>query len=666
MEPGIDMKKTISEGLRKRVRELEEQLADHQKDQEQLLEREEFYRFLTENVCDLLFIQDMDLRITYVSPSVTPLFGYTVEEAKRIYMKDIMTPESLERAMESFHRAVPLAFEHGDFDIPLMDYEYIRKDGSTFWGELKVKFLFNAEGHPVSTLGILRNIEKRKKAEEALRESESKFRTLFDLSPQAIALTEPTTGRLVDVNTVFCQKNLYSKEEIIGRSTTEIGFYSSEDRDRFVRTLKTCGEVHGMEMDFRTKNGDLINTFMFAKEIRVSDQTYILTVFYDITEKKRLEAQLRQSQKMEAIGSLAGGVAHDFNNLLMGILGNVTLMLMDTESHHPHFPLLNDIEKQVMSGAELTRQLLGYARKGKYEVKVLDLNKLVRETSATFKRTRKQIIVRSELAPDLFPIEADISQIEQVLLNLYLNASDAMPEGGELTLRTFNLSHERMTGHPHMPKKEKYVCLEVTDTGTGMDRETQQRIFDPFFTTKEMGKGTGLGLASVFGIVKGHGGYLDVASEPGRGTTFSIYLPATEKYTDIQADPDSQIETSNGTILIVDDEDIILNMGSKILERLGYRVLQANDGKKALEVYEAEKDGIDLIILDMIMPGMGGGDTFDRIRAIEPQAKVLLSSGYSLDGEANDILKRGCDGFIQKPFKFKDLSLRIRAILERP
>ena len=223
-----------------------------------------------------------------------------------------------------------------------------------------------------------------------------------------------------------------------------------------------------------------------------------------------------------------------------------------------------------------------------------------------------------------------------------------------------------LTGHPYIPKKGMYVCLEVTDTGKGMEKETRERIFEPFFTTKEMGKGTGLGLASVYGIVKAHGGYLDVASEPGQGTTFSIYLPATEKQADTQAEPDSQIETSSGTILIVDDEEIILDMSSKILEKLGYRVLIATSGKKALEFYEAEKDGIDLIILDMVMPGMGGGETFDRIMAIEPQAKVLLSSGYSLDGEATDILKRGCKGFVQKPFTFKDLSLRIKAILERP
>ncbi len=660
------MKKTAFEKLGKRVRELEEQLAEHRKDQEQRQERDEFYRFMTENARDLLFIQDMDLRITYVSPSVTPLFGYTVEEAKRLYMKDFMTPESLERATESFHRAAPLAYERGDIDIPLMDYEYIRKDGSTFWGELKVRFFFTAEGRPVGSQGILRDITKRKKAEEALRESEFKFRTLFDLSPQAIALTEPKTGRLVAVNIMFCQKTLYTKEEIIGRTTTEIGFYSPEARNRFFRALKTRGEVQGMEMDFRAKNGALLNTLMFAKEIRVADQAFILTVFHDITEKKRLEDQLQQSLKMEALGCLAGGVAHDFNNLLMGIQGNVTLMSMETESNHSHFPILKDIEKQVLNGTKLTRQLLGYARKGKYEIKVLDLNELIRETSVTFNRTRKQIIVRSELAPDLLAIEADISQIEQVLLNLYLNASDAMSEGGELTIRSYNLIHEDMTGRPYMPKKGKYVCLEVTDTGTGMDRETQQRIFEPFFTTKEMGKGTGLGLASVFGIIKGHGGYIDVASEPGRGTTFSIYLPASEKHPDVQVEPDSQIETSSGTILMVDDEEIILNIGSKILEKFGYRVLKAASGKKALEVYEAEKGGIDLVVLDMIMPEMGGGETFDRIKAIEPHAKVLLLSGYSLDGEATEILKRGCDGFIQKPFKLKDLSLKIKEILERP
>ena len=296
----------------------------------------------------------------------------------------------------------------------------------------------------------------------------------------------------------------------------------------------------------------------------------------------------------------------------------------------------------------------------------MDLNEMVRETSVTFNRTRKGIIVRSELAPDLSPIEADSPQIEQVLLNLYLNASDAMPGGGELTLRSYNLTHEDMMSHPYIPKKGTYVCLEVADTGTGMERETQQRIFDPFFTTKTMGKGTGLGLASVYGIIKGHGGYIDVASEPGQGATFSIYLPASEKHADIQAEPDSKIETSIKTILMVDDDEIILKMSSKILEKLGYRVLRASSGKKALEVYEAEKGGIDLVILDMVMPGMGGGDTFDRIRAIEPHAKVLFLSGYSLDDEASEILKRGCEGLIEKPFKVKELSRRIKEILERP
>ncbi|MCK4729668.1 MAG: response regulator [Desulfobacterales bacterium] len=382
-------------------------------------------------------------------------------------------------------------------------------------------------------------------------------------------------------------------------------------------------------------------------------------------EKKELETKLQHAQKLEAIGTLAGGIAHDFNNLLMAIQGNASLVLFDIDPTHPFYEFLTNIKNQVESGAKLTRQLLGYARKGRYYVQPININELVENTSEAFGRTRKEIIIHRELTGDLFAIEADQSQIEQVLMNLFVNAADAMPVGGNVVLKTMNATHKDMKGKLYDPKPGNYVQLTVTDTGKGMDKETLERIFEPFFTTKEMGRGTGLGLASVYGIIKGHGGYIDVESEPGRGTTFSIYLPATEEKVEKTVKPTEEIVEGAGTILLVDDEDRIMDVGTKLLKRLGYTVLEARGGREAVEIYKDNKDKIDLVILDMVMPRMGGGEAYDRMKEINPNVKVLLSSGYSIESQAKEILARGCDAFIQKPFGMQDLSVRIREILDK-
>ena len=381
-------------------------------------------------------------------------------------------------------------------------------------------------------------------------------------------------------------------------------------------------------------------------------------------EKKSLEAQLQYAQRMESIGTLAGGIAHNFNNLLMGIQGNVSLMLLETDCTHSHNKRLMNIENLVQKGAKLTAQLLGYAREGKYEVKPISLNQLVEETSDTFGMTKKEITIHQEPAQNLFGIKADQGQIEQVLLNLYINASDAMPGGGALFLKTMNVTDKDMTGKPYTPKIGDYVLLTVGDTGVGMGRKTMERIFDPFFTTKGLSSGTGLGLASVYGIIKSHGGYIDVCSEKGQGTSFNIYLPAAENQIIEKELRAENVLKGTETILLVDDEEIVLDVGVHLLKALGYTVLKARSGKEAVEIYKSYKDRISMVILDMIMPGMGGGKTFDLMKEMDPDIAVLLSSGYSLDEEAARILKRGCDGFIQKPFDIVALSLKIREILD--
>ncbi len=302
-----------------------------------------------------------------------------------------------------------------------------------------------------------------------------------------------------------------------------------------------------------------------------------LVIMHDVTKEKLREVQMIKAQKMEAIGTLAAGIAHDFNNLLMAIQGNTSLLLLDIDETHDHFDKLKNIEKQIRHASKLTGQLLGYARKGRYEVKLLDLNQAIADTLETFSRTQKQLTVHMDVCDEETQIEADKGQIQQALLNLYVNAADAMPKGGTLWVQSLVVDHTLMTGKVYKPRPGGYVMLTVRDTGVGMDKETMERIFDPFFTTKEMGRGTGLGLASVYGIVKGHGGYIDVESKVGQGSTFYVYLPCTRHET--QEEPvaleSPVLERSNKgeTILLVDDEEVIREVGKDMLEVMGYKVL---------------------------------------------------------------------------------------------
>ena len=390
----------------------------------------------------------------------------------------------------------------------------------------------------------------------------------------------------------------------------------------------------------------------------------VLVFLRDITIQKKLEEQLLHAQKMEAIGTLAGGVAHDFNNLLMGILGYTSLMLMKTEKTHPFYEKLKTIERQVESGAELTRQLLGFARGGKYEVKPVNVNDLIIKTSDIFGRTKKEITIHRKLQEDLHTIEADRGQIEQVLFNLYVNAWQAMPSGGRLYLETRNVILDEQECRTYNVKPGPYVKIAVTDTGVGMDAETQKRIFEPFFSTKGIGKGTGLGLASAYGIIRNHGGIINVYSEKGHGTTFTLYLPASGAKAAEPKPAEGSLLTGDETILIVDDEPKNILAVKELLEELGYKILTAQSGKKAIELYREHPGEIQLVILDMIMPEMNGKETLVKLMEIDKKVRVLLSSGYSINGEAEEILDMGCKGFIQKPFRIEELSRKIRDVLD--
>ncbi|RLB36587.1 MAG: hypothetical protein DRH12_15575 [Deltaproteobacteria bacterium] len=381
-------------------------------------------------------------------------------------------------------------------------------------------------------------------------------------------------------------------------------------------------------------------------------------------EKRRaeLESKLQEAQKMKALGTLAGGIAHDFNNILMGIQGNTSLMLLDLDPSHSHYEKLKNTEQYVLRGSELTRQLLGFARGGKYEVKPTALNELIQKSAEMFGRTKKEISINYSFQDNLWTVNVDQGQIEQVLLNLFVNAWQAMPGGGHLYISTQNVEITDPPSDEISPGK--YVKTSVRDTGIGMDQKTMKRIFDPFFTTKEMGRGTGLGLASAYGIIRNHDGFFEVESKVGEGSTFSFCLPASNcAVANQDRGEEKRLFRGNETILVVDDEAAVLDVACGMLEKLGYDVLPANSGQEAIRLYGEAKDRVDLVLLDVIMPGMSGRETFENLRKIDPGVKVLLCSGYSVAGEASKIIAMACSGFVQKPYDIYKLSQKIREAL---
>ena len=477
------------------------------------------------NLRDVIFVQDASFRIVYASSSGIALFGYTSDEIKDLGLTQLMQPDSLERAMRKYKRYYYLALKEDDIDIPLMEYEYIRKDGSTFWAELKVNFIKDATGSIIGSQGILRNVDERKRMEHHLNQSNHKFRTLFDLSPQAIALTLIDTGKIIEVNDKFCQLVKYRRDELIGKTTTHLGFYTAEQRGEFISKLYKWGHVKHLPMDFKIKDGSILNAQMFAKIIEAGNQSLLLTIFYDQTQEKLLERQFWQAQKMESFGTLAGSIAHDLNNFLMTIEGHATMLLEKIETSHPDYAGLSAINAQVNSCTQLTGQLLGYARNKRNDLVFFDLNQIINETTSSLKKALEKITISKELDQALQPIKGDTIQIRQVLYNLFINAAEAMPDGGKLFIKTSTIGYDALTGLSFNPLRRDYIALEVADTGVGMDWGTREHLFEAFYTTKE-GRGTGLGLASVDGIVKAHQGQIEVESKPGRGSTFRIYFPA--------------------------------------------------------------------------------------------------------------------------------------------
>ncbi|MES0364017.1 MAG: PAS domain S-box protein, partial [Desulfobacteria bacterium] len=575
-----------------------------------LLKSEKKYRDLVDNALVGVFKTNLKGDILYVNEALAKLLEFEspdemMSESVVARYKDLKDREFLIDTLKKYGRIT-------DFE-----FEQLTKTGKTRHA------LLTATRDDDAISGMILDVTDRKLAEEAMHESEKYYRETINAMGDWILVVDPDL-RIVLFNEAFMQisRELGLTTDVIGRTPMEVFPFLPEtlideygwvfENEKVLITQETS-KVGGREFVTESRK---IPLFKEGRIVRV------VSVIRDITERKRLEAQLQQAQKMEAIGTLAGGIAHDFNNVLMAIQGRASLLSMHTDHDHPHFEHLSGIEDMVQRGAELTKQLLGFARGGKYEVKVTDLNKLVQRSCEMFGRTKKEIKMHTKHRKELWPVEMDRGQIEQVLLNLYVNAWHAMPDGGDLYVETGNVMLDESYTKPFGVSPGNYVKISVTDTGIGMDKATQQRIFDPFFTTKEMGRGTGLGLASAYGIINNHGGIINVYSEEGKGTTFCIYLPASRKEVATREKKVAE-DVLKGTerVLLVDDEDAIVDVGEEMLKNMGYKVLVARSGKEGVDVYTKHKEEIDLVILDMIMPDMGGGEAYDRMKEENPDVK---------------------------------------------
>jgi PAS domain S-box-containing protein len=780
-------------------------ITEQKRAEEALRESEQRFRLITDNMADVVKIMDMNLHLTYVSPSIIRVSGFTVEEAMGQTLEETITPDSLPRVHKAFEEEMKL--EASGIADPertrIMELEAYRKDGTTIWVEVNLSFIRDKDQKPVGILSTIRDINKRKLSEKALELSEEKFSKAFKASPAWVVISTLDEGRYLEVNDAFLKSTGFSREEVIGKTAFELNIWvNPEDRKRILTDLNEKGFARNVEVKLCKKSGEVLNILLSAEIIEIAGQKYMLSTSLDITERKKaedslrsseeryrtlvesisdaillldterrivscnqafynlygyepneiigksvqilhrsdenfssfgelaypvlrkegffrgewehlhkvgteipvevtlssikssddslfgyvkvmrditarkraekemasLQEQLRQSQKMEAIGRLAGGIAHDFNNILAVIKGICDLSLLDLREGDPLYENLKEIDRSTENAAGLTRQLLAFSRKQIFEVKVLDLNQVIQRLAKMLRRILgEDIDLATFFTEELGRVKVDPGQMEQVIINLSVNARDAMPGGGKLTFETANVELDESYAYRHIGAKPgSYVMLSISDTGAGMTPEVRERIFEPFFTTKEKGKGTGLGLSTVYGIVKQSGGNVWVYSEPGKGTTFKIYLPRVDEPLEEKEEKVIQeVPTGSETVLVVEDGEAVRKLTVRLLKKQGYKVLEAPDGGQAFILCEQYHEPIHLILSDVVMPGINGRELVDRLQRIHPEARSLYMSGYTDNVIVHHgILMNGVE-FIQKPFTLENLARKVREALDR-
>ncbi|MCX7679759.1 MAG: PAS domain S-box protein [Spirochaetes bacterium] len=616
---------------------------------------------ILDGISDGIFILNEQGRFLYVNKIIEERSGITFEQFQNLHFLDLIPAKYHQRAKEYFDCLLK-----GE-KLPIEEFEYLTADGLARPVEIRGRTFPTPEGS-LLIIVTARNISDRKEAQKALLESLHEKIALYEAIDDGVIIFN-ANGTVRDINKRFEELCGLSREKIIGIKGELLAKQVVHPKDvglvlsYFQRALR--GErIPPLRFSFQHPVKGNIPCY-FTTALHYSDDNSlkaIISVIKDISELESLQQQLLHAEKMKAIGTLAGGIAHDFNNILMGIQGNISLMLLDVPKDNPVREMAENIQQLVQQATALTRQLLGLAKGGKFEPKIENLNEIINNAIHIFGRTHKEIIIKKNFSDHLWAVKVDKGQIDQVLLNILVNAWQAMPSGGTITIETDNVEISDFFS-PAGIGPGKYVKISISDTGIGMNDAVRQRIFDPFFTTKEMGKGVGLGLTSAYAIIKQHRGFIEVESEVGQGSTFTIYLPAAEATAPQSAPHNFDITTGEGTILVVDDEPHVLDVTAKILEKLGYRTYKAQTKEEAIYLIQTKTIHLDCIILDMIMPGTNPVEIMDQIKKYRNNIPVILASGYSMEEKINEVQSMGYTDFLQKPFKIEELSFSIHHAL---
>jgi PAS domain S-box-containing protein len=633
-----------------------EDVTDRKHAEEELLESEGRLRTFYEATFEGIVLTEKG-RILDANSSFAATFGYGPGELIGQEVLTLVAPEDRELVTSRIL---------SDYEKPY-DHKAIRKDGSVI--EVEVWGKGTQYQGRTCRITAVRDVTERMRAAEALRKSEEQYRSLVNnLNVGVYRTTAGLQGSFLEANPAFARMFGYSSPEEVMKRTVADFYADPADRESFIKEALEHGAVLDMEFRMKKKDGSLIwaSSRAQVQYDEGGEALWFDGIVEDVTERRQLEEQLRQSQKMEAIGQLAGGIAHDFNNLLSAIMGFTELAATELEPGSPAVRDLKEVTRASERAALLTRQLLAFSRKQMLEPRVIDLTELIGNMEEMLRRLiRENVELVTKFGPDLGRVTADPGQMEQVIMNLAVNARDAMPDGGTLTIETKNMQLDGDHAHAHRDLRPgPYVMLTVTDTGVGMDHDTLSHAFEPFFTTKEVGEGTGLGLATVYGIVKQTRGGIEVDSEPGHGTTFNIFLPRIDTSAPHEQDEvDASMPGGSETVLLAEDEAAVRAVVARLLRGLGYAVLEAGDGAEALRLAQEHDGKIHLLLTDLIMPQMGGRELAEALVAQRPDTKIIFMSGYT-DTFARTPLRKG-EAFVQKPLRNADLMRMVRRILDR-
>ncbi len=645
-------------------------ITDRRRAEQALRESEERYRLLFENNPQPMWVFDNEtLAFLAVNEAACQHYGYTRKEFLAMTIRDIRLAEEVPALLQS------LASQSDEFHKAGI-WRHRKKDGTGIAVEIASHPLLFT-GRPAQ-LVLATDVTERMRAEEALRQSEQKYRDIFDFATVGIYQSRHD-GSLITVNAPLAEILDYDSPEDLLRHNLDGIYADPAERRALIARFEAAGKAHRQEVLWKRKDGTPIWLELDARAVRNADGTtrYFEGFVHDVSERKkseeekrRLQEQLVQAQKMEAVGQLAGGIAHDFNNLLTAITGYSELLLGELPPEDLRRSHAEEIRKAGERAASLTQQLLAFSRRQVLEPKVLDVNVVVSDIERMLRRLiGEHIELKTRKAPDIWKVKADPGQIEQAILNLVLNARDAMPSGGTLAIETSNAELDQEFARSHVPTQPgSYVMVAVSDTGVGISDDVKARLFEPFFTTKERGKGTGLGLSTTYGIVKQSGGYLWCDSEVGRGTTFQVLLPRVEEPVSevVERKTSPPIHPGDETVLLVEDEPEVRSLVQRILKTQGYTVVTAANPDEALAVAREFKGPIQLMVTDIVMPGMSGLQLAERLNPTRPDMKVLFVSGYTNDAIGHQGVLDPGTAFLQKPFTPNALARKVREVLEAP